>query len=292
VPSTAEFAASIANKLALLPDADSADDLQTSLMAYPRPVAEAIASLVTSRNIRPVRNEVHFTGNQLIFALEQMIGRARSYDVSAVSILGDPSIGEQSQVVTGAARRSDLYQWLIARRVAESLIVAGQGVESVMQSLLALPGLELEVPKEKEARPRRPKALPDKPRRLWSPRPRGRPTHASESDAELLNFIREVYGDLIPDHRLNLYSYIRERNPELATAIANLKRRDVAMPDDIFIPNQAERQAILLSIGAGKAMHALKPVQRKSVRSIIDTLQSEPSRPQRSARSIHKRLDS
>jgi hypothetical protein len=81
-------------------------------------------------------------------------------------------------------------------------------------------------------------ALPDKPPRMWEARHSGRPAKGNDSDAELIAFIREVYGPYFSKHRNRLRAYIYGNDQTLYRKIYRFEAKGGKLPKDIGMPSQ------------------------------------------------------
>ena len=113
-------------------------------------------------------------------------------------------------------------------------------------------------------------ALPKKPSKLFTARHSGKksPAQQAAADLEVVNFIKEVYGPYLVEHRAKLLAYIREHDPALTNAIAVLKRNN-RLPPAVYIPSRTEALEELVQKAAKEGLKSLSKPERRSIRGAI-----------------------
>jgi hypothetical protein len=143
-------------------------------------------------------------------------------DISVRSFIID-TIGEVK--LSRESIRSDLYN------IAEKCISSDNSEDFQEQCLLLL-----RLVNENIATP---SALPEKPPKLWTPRPRGRPAPGAEN--VLFAFIRETYGPYFEaGFRNELRPFIFRQDRALYDAIKHYERGGRELPPDIAMPTRPE----------------------------------------------------
>lgn len=131
-----------------------------------------------------------------------------------------------------------------------------------------------------------PHALPKKPPKLFPARPRGRPK-PGVAEAQLIEFIREVYGDYIKAGlREQIRPYLFNSDRRLYDAIYSFEYGGGILPDDIALPSRTD--LVLQRFDKAKK-EGLKALSKNERRSVLGKLLREERRETPQRRPVRRR---
>jgi hypothetical protein len=115
--------------------------------------------------------------------------------------------------------------------------------------------------------------LPENPR-LWDFDFRGR--RAGDKEAVLLEFLRDVYGPYLPQHKYEIREFIFRTDKKLYQAIKVYGFKN--LPENLPMPSRSERLQDRLA-RAVKNYKAMKPSEKRSVQRVAHMAQSPGKAP-------------
>lgn len=117
------------------------------------------------------------------------------------------------------------------------------------------------------------KALPDRPKKLWSADLRGKSKAVVKEIVEA--FIEDVYGEFLPARRDEMRDYLRRKDPKLHAFLRNYGFEN--LPDRFQMPSQRDKVQQLISDAASGGYKDMPLNQRRSVVGALRRSKTNPS---------------